>query len=61
MTWYPIECAPRNGELVIVYAPGVQDLPEIVCLARYHPDGGWCIDELRYPTHWFPFDPPKED
>jgi len=22
--------------------------------ASYHPDAGWCVDELRQATHWMP-------
>lgn len=63
--WQPIETAPQDGSCVIVYAAPYYDLPGFVTAARYHPDFGWCVGELRIATHWMshwmPFpDPPKE-
>lgn len=54
MDWKPIDTAPRDGTSVLVYAPGVEGLGSIQSVACYHPDAGWCIDELRHPTHWAP-------
>lgn len=64
--WQPIETAPRD-RLVEVYAPSpdparwtpeVHNLPPIVCLARWHPDGGFCVCEIREVTHWREHIPP---
>lgn len=64
--WQPIETAPRD-RLVEVYAPSpdperwtpeVHKLPPIVCLARWHPDGGFCVCEIREVTHWREHVPP---
>lgn len=64
--WQPIETAPRD-RLVEVYAPSpdparwtpeVHDLPPIVCLARWHPDAGFCVCEIREVTHWREHVPP---
>lgn len=60
INWLPIETAPED-ELIIVFAPGVQDLNDLVSLCQYHPSAGFCVDELRQPTHWIPFNPPKMD
>lgn len=53
--WQPIDTAPRDGSLIEVYAPGRSGLPPLVSLCVYHPDAGFCVDELRWPTHWRPF------
>lgn len=55
----PIETAPQDGTEVWVYvaeeSAGWDDpLPAFECKAAYHPDAGWCVDELRQVTHWRP-------
>lgn len=67
MTWRPISTAPTDGTLVLVYAPPADPakwgdiLPDpTVALARYHPDAGWCICEIREVTHWQPFEAPGD-
>ena len=49
--WQPIETAPQDRPIV-VYAPGRDGLHEMASMCRWHPDAGFCIDELREPTHW---------
>lgn len=58
--WQPIETALRD-RMILVYAPAYEGLPEIVGQCRWHEDAGFCVDELRFPTHWrlMPA-PPKE-
>ncbi len=65
--WQPIETAPRDGTRVLVFAQldppekwvaEIHDLPTITCVAAYHPDAGWCVDEVREVTHWMPLPPP---
>jgi Lar family restriction alleviation protein len=61
--WMPIETAPRDGTEVLVYAampdhlqwadPDKQ-LRQIVRVTAWHPDAGWCVDELREASHWRP-------
>lgn len=51
--WQPIETAPHDHR-VLVYAPGREGLPPIMCTCEWHPDAGFCVDELRSPTHWMP-------
>ncbi len=59
--WRPVETAPKDGTVVLVYAPEREGLRSIICTCNYHPDGGWCVDELRFVTHWRPLPaPPKE-
>ena len=57
--WWPIETAPKDGTVVWVYVAarknGVpEELPAFQCACAYHPDAGWCADELREVTHWMP-------
>ena len=69
--WEPMETAPTDGSTVIVYAPSpdpekwhetVCGLPAIICTAAYHEDAGYCVDDIREPTHWRPLPtPPKEN
>jgi hypothetical protein len=49
--WQPIATAPRNRPIV-VYAPPRHDLPEFAGMCQWHPDAGFCVCELREPTHW---------
>lgn len=50
--WRPMGTAPPN-RLIIVWAPGAEfDLPDIFALCKWHPDAGFCIDELRQPELW---------
>lgn len=60
--WQPIETAPQD-QMVLVYAPSpdptrwhtsVCDLSPIICAAKWHPEGGWCMCEIREVTHWRP-------
>jgi hypothetical protein len=57
ITWQPIETAPLD-EWVLVYAAPAHGLDGFICTARYHSDGGWCVDELRHTTHWMPLPEP---
>lgn len=57
--WQLIETAPRDGALFLAWAPGAHGLKAIYSLCAWHPGAGFCIDELREPTHWRPLpDPP---
>ena len=64
MSWQPIETAPTDGTVVLIYAPRSDlekwtvDLPPVICNAAYHPDAGWCICAVREPTHWMPLPEP---
>ena len=51
--WQPIETAPQDRPIV-VYAPARDGLQEMASICQWHPDAGFCIDELREPTHWTP-------
>lgn len=50
--WEPIETAPTDGTLVIVYAAPRDGLRGFVTCVAYHEDAGWCVDDIRYATHW---------
>lgn len=58
--WIPIdENTPKDVEIV-VYAPSYQDLDHMVSICKFHESAGFCINELRQPTHWMPLpEPPK--
>ena len=49
--WQPIETAPKDRPIV-VYAPARDGLPEMASICQWHEDAGFCIDEIREPTHW---------
>ena len=55
--WRPIETAPKDGTVVLVFAEERQGLPAFQCTAAHHKDAGWCVDELREVTHWMPLPP----
>lgn len=59
--WKPIETAPTDGTEVWVYVQGIgygTGLKSFQCVCAYHPDAGWCADDIRTVTHWRPLPPP---
>lgn len=50
--WQPIETAPRDGTIIWVYAAAAHGLPDFQSPCAWHPDAGFCADELRTVTHW---------
>ena len=59
-TWHTIDTAPTDGTWILVYAPESHNLPPMISFCAYHESAGFCIDELREPTHWMPL-PPTPD
>jgi hypothetical protein len=54
MSWQPIETAPRDGTVILVYAPGLFQTAAWV-------DGYWttaCENWLDDVTHWMPLPEP---
>jgi hypothetical protein len=49
--WHPMETAPR-GRPIIVYCPERHGLQAMASICEWHPDAGFCVDELREPTCW---------
>lgn len=45
------EDTPKDRK-ILVYCPAQEGLPELVCFCQWHPDAGFCVDEIRNPTHW---------
>lgn len=51
--WRDIGTAPEDvKKKVLVYAPEREGLPAIICPCAWHPDAGFCVDEIRIVTHW---------
>jgi hypothetical protein len=46
-----METAPR-GRPIIVYCPERHGLQAMASICEWHPDAGFCVDELREPTCW---------
>ncbi len=49
--WYPMSMAPKDQE-ILVWCPGRDGLADMFSKCKWHPDAGWCVDELRWPTCW---------
>lgn len=61
--WRPISEAPRDGTAILVFASGTSsrwdgDLGDLICCCAWHPDAGFCVCELREPSHWRPLPAP---
>jgi len=50
--WQPIEQAPTDGTKVWLYVAAAHGLQAFQCQGAYHPDAGWCVDNLREATHF---------
>lgn len=46
-----MESAPRD-ETIWVWCPEREGLSSMISLCQWHDDAGFCVDELRTPTHW---------
>jgi uncharacterized small protein (DUF1192 family) len=54
MHWVQVDDAPaewQDGRVLFYYAPEREGLPELFGHVAYHPDAGWCVDELREVSH----------
>ena len=49
--WEPISTAPKNRE-IIVFCLGTEGLNDLVSFCKWHPEAGFCVDELREPVAW---------
>jgi len=67
MSWQPIETAPIDGEVVIVFTPGTYPQVTAAGFCDYTALKHWRAvgERWHYPadvTHWMPLpQPPKED
>lgn len=52
--WLPIRFAPQNGSSIWAYTAASHGLPAFQGVCSYHPEAGWCTDELREVTHFVP-------
>ena len=56
--WLPIDQAPKDGTLVLVYCPqeftdaSLKPLPEFITITAYHESAGWCVCSIRKVTHF---------
>ena len=55
--WSRIDSAPKDRP-IIVYCPERHGLPAMASICQWHPDAGFCVDELREPTCWTEIPPP---
>lgn len=64
MKWQPIETAPKDGTIVLVYAKETQEYA-IVFWNRYYREWNQRSmeeEELESPTHWMPLpEAPEEE
>lgn len=44
--------APKDRE-IFVYCPPMHGLSELISRSKWHPDAGFCVDELRTPVLWW--------
>lgn len=49
---HPIETAKTDGTEYVVLVAEREGLPAFITKCAYHPDAGWCADELRPVTRW---------
>lgn len=62
LSWnHDMSQAPRDGTLILAYAPAAHGLDEIVRVCGWHPDAGFCICELREVTAWCHLMPPPRE
>ena len=54
VNWRAMLEAPTDGTEVWVLVAGCDGLPAFECKCAYHPDAGWCADELREVVAWVP-------
>lgn len=50
--WQPISEAKTDGTVYPVWVAPYQGLDGFLTACGYHPDAGWCADELREVTHF---------
>jgi len=53
--WRPIDQASTDGRTYWVYVAAAHGLSAFQIACAYHPDAGWCADELREVTHFLSY------
>lgn len=62
LNWRLIDDDTPRDRLILVFAPGAPfELTDLVCLCQWHPDAGYCVCEIRDPTHWAEYNRPNEE
>ena len=58
--WQPIETAPRDGKLIVVYTKGIIDIAFWNGPLEYW--ATFAFYQSKRPTHWMPLpEPPEEE
>lgn len=54
--WQPIETAPKDGTVFLAYSQDLSGngLSPFISCCSWHPDAGFCTDDICEPTHWLP-------
>ena len=60
--WQPIETAPKDGEVVMLYWPTMSITAYPATGFNHGDEYGWTLNSWRdygevYPTHWMPLPP----
>ncbi len=50
--WKPIDENTPKDRSILVYAPSREGLNYLIMVCKWHDYAGFCVDELRCPTHW---------
>ncbi len=58
--WRDIATAPKDGTEIWTYSPPAHGLKALYSTCAWHPDAGFCVCELRDPTHWMPLPIPPD-
>lgn len=58
--WHPIDDNTPRDRPVLILAPAMDRLPDLVALTTWHPDAGFCVCPLRRATHWAEYRRPDD-
>lgn len=58
--WLPMSEAPKDVH-VLVGTDNAHGLPAFTTIVKFHPDGSWCVDELRESIACQPLPLPPEE
>jgi hypothetical protein len=58
--WQPIETAPRDGTLILMWIEHTIDIKGGPMIGGWHKKIGFSASRFDVPTHWMPLPPPPE-